>query len=113
MMRADAVPALRLREVEIHHADLDAGYGYADWPPATVAEFLDREARGYDGAGLVLRATDLGRDWTFGFPGVDAPVVSGPASALAWWATGRPVPDGGSGAVLSSTTGTLPALEGR
>ena len=29
---AGAVAAMRLREVEIHHADLDAGYGPADWP---------------------------------------------------------------------------------
>ena len=113
VMPAAAVPSLRLREVEIHHADLDAGYGPADWPPDTVVDFLDRDAGRYDGAGFVAHATDLDRDWTFGTPDAGAPVVSGPAWALAWWATGRPVPDHSAGVVLSSSTGTLPTLEGR
>ncbi len=108
VMPAAAVPTLRLREVEIHHADLQAGYGHADWPSETVVAFLDRDAGRHDGAGFVAHATDLGRDWTFGSPGADAPVVSGPASALAWWVTGRD-----PGAVLSSSTGTLPTQEGR
>jgi len=108
VMRAALVPTLRLREVEIHHADLAAGYGYADWPTATAADFLDRDAGRYDGAGFTAHATDLDRDWTFGSPATDAPVVSGPASALAWWATGR---DPGSD--LTSSTGTLPTMEGR
>ncbi|MDT7790516.1 MAG: betaine-aldehyde dehydrogenase, partial [Pseudonocardiales bacterium] len=46
----------RLREVEIHHADLKAGYGHADWPSDTVAAFLDRDAGRYDGAGFVAHA---------------------------------------------------------
>lgn len=108
VMRAALVPTLRLREVEIHHADLDAGYGYADWPPENVVQFLDRDAGRHEGDGFVARATDLGRDWTFGSPADDAPVVSGPAAALAWWVTGRD-----PGAVLSSSTGTLPTLEGQ
>jgi maleylpyruvate isomerase len=108
VMAARAVPTLRLREVEIHHADLDAGYGYADWPSENVVAFLDLDAVRYDGAGFVAHATDLDRDWTFSSPDADAPVVSGPASALAWWVTGRD-----PGAVLSSSTGTLPTMEGR
>jgi maleylpyruvate isomerase len=107
-MLAHAVPGLRLREVEIHHADLRAGYGHTDWPTDTVVAFLDRDAERYDGAGFVAHATDLDRDWTFGSPGAEAAVLSGPASALAWWATGRH-----PGAVLSSTTGTLPNMEAR
>ena len=113
VMVAAHIPGLRLREVEIHHADLAAGYSHADWRPETVVAFLDRDAAGYDGAGFVARATDLGRQWAFGSPTVEAPVVSGPASALAWWATGRPLPTRGAGVVLSSSTGTLPTMEGR
>lgn len=112
-MSAAAVPALRLREVEIHHADLRAGYDHSDWPTPTVVDILDRETGGYEGAGIVLRATDLDRDWVLGSPADAPPVVSGPASALAWWTTGRPVPEDGPGAVLSCSTGQLPALEGR
>jgi maleylpyruvate isomerase len=111
VMRVAAVPWLRLREVEIHHADLDAGYSHADWPAETAVAFLDGDARRYGGPPLLARATDLGREWSFGSPGPADPVVSGPASALAWWATGRPVPDGPD--VLSSTTGTVPTMEGR
>ncbi|MDQ4124951.1 MAG: maleylpyruvate isomerase family mycothiol-dependent enzyme, partial [Actinomycetota bacterium] len=32
----------RLREVEIHHVDLDAGYGPADWPQAFVRAVLEQ-----------------------------------------------------------------------
>ncbi|WP_183098154.1 maleylpyruvate isomerase family mycothiol-dependent enzyme [Nocardioides pelophilus] len=108
VMPAALVPTLRLREVEIHHADLDAGYGYASWPTETAAAFLDRDAPRYDGAGFTAHATDLDRDWAFGSPTGDAPVVSGPASALAWWASGRDPGDH-----LTSSTGTLPTMEGR
>jgi maleylpyruvate isomerase len=36
------VPALRRREVEIHHADLGLGYGFADMPADYVASELNR-----------------------------------------------------------------------
>ncbi|QXG76611.1 maleylpyruvate isomerase family mycothiol-dependent enzyme [Modestobacter sp. L9-4] len=34
---ATGCPAHRLREVEVHHVDLDIGYGPADWPAEFVA----------------------------------------------------------------------------
>ena len=37
--------AMRLREVEIHHADLGAGYRHADWPPEFTALLLDAMAK--------------------------------------------------------------------
>ncbi|MBM7520585.1 maleylpyruvate isomerase family mycothiol-dependent enzyme [Nocardioides nitrophenolicus] len=107
-MPADAVPHLRLREVEIHHADLGAGYTASDWPPTTALSFLRDEAERYDGPGFHVVATDEPARWAFGSPGADAPTVSGPLGALAWWATGRT-----AAPVVSSTTGTLPSLEGR
>jgi maleylpyruvate isomerase len=36
---------LRLREVELHHADLDAGYSPADWPAPFVARALRESLR--------------------------------------------------------------------
>ncbi|MCR1782955.1 maleylpyruvate isomerase family mycothiol-dependent enzyme [Nocardioides carbamazepini] len=108
LMPADGVPALRLREVEIHHADLDAGYSASDWPPATAIAFVGNDAARYDGPGFHVVATDEPARWAFGSPAANAPTVSGPLGALAWWATGRE-----PAAVLSSTTGTLPSLEGR
>ena len=40
------LPFRRWREVEIHHVDLDLGYGPADWPEAYVAEELARTLAG-------------------------------------------------------------------
>lgn len=108
LMRATAVPFIRLREVEIHHADLDAGYTASDWPQATAMDFLAEEVRRASGPGFHVVATDEPARWTFGSAGPDAPTVSGPLAALAWWATGRD-----PGPVLSSTNGTLPTMEGR
>lgn len=108
LMPADGVPHLRLREVEIHHADLGAGYTASDWPPTTAMAFLHDDAARYDGPGFHVVATDEPARWAFGSPGADAPTVSGPLGALAWWATGRD-----AAPVVSSTTGTLPSLEGR
>lgn len=108
VMPADAVPFLRLREVEIHHADLDAGYTAADWPTETARSFLKNDSRQYRGPGIHVVATDHDARWSFGETGADSPTVSGPLGALAWWATGRD-----PGPVLSSSEGTLPTLEGR
>lgn len=101
------VPLMRLSEVEIHHADLGLGYTHQAWPEQTVGLLLDREAARYRGEGFTAQAEDLGREWVFGEPAT-GPVVSGPGSALAWWATGRP--DAG---LLRSTTGELPGVAGR
>ena len=107
-MVANDIPFLRLREVEIHHADVDAGYSASDWPPANATAFLSFETRRYDGPGFHAVATDEPARWTFGSPAEDAATVSGPVGPLAWWASGR-----GAGAVVSSSTGTLPSMEGR
>ena len=40
---------MRHREVDIHHADLDAGYGPADWPEDFLDEMFDRVVRDRDG----------------------------------------------------------------
>jgi maleylpyruvate isomerase len=107
--RVGHLPFTRLREVEIHHADLGVGYTHQHWPAETAERFLDHAAATYQGAPFVAHATDHGRDWVFG----DVPTgsarltrVSGDASALAWWATGRPA-DG------LDCDGELPRIEGR
>ncbi|MEZ0580678.1 maleylpyruvate isomerase family mycothiol-dependent enzyme [Nocardioides sp. MH1] len=108
VMAGALVPLLRLREVEIHHADLDAGYGYDDWPAATAIAFADLDSRRYAGAPFAAVATDLGLHWSFGSVEPGSPVLSGPAAGIAWLATGRD-----PGATVTSSTGTLPTLEGR
>lgn len=89
---AARIPWRRLREIEVHHVDLDAGYGTADWPDAfahrllheIVATLRDRD----DAPALVLHADGLGHELTVGDP-AQAPTVSGPAHALAGWLAGR------------------------
>ncbi|GIF67915.1 maleylpyruvate isomerase [Asanoa ishikariensis] len=92
----------RLREVEVHHVDLAAGYGHDDWPDAFGHRLLHEVVSGLaDATPLVLRPTDTGHPLEVGNGG---PVVSGSACALAAWLTGR-----STGAGLSVTPdGPLP-----
>jgi maleylpyruvate isomerase len=100
---AGIVGDMRVREVEIHHADLGLDYTAADWPASFVALLLDSRSNGFGGAPFTAQATDLGRSWTFGSGG---PTVSGAGSALAWWVTGRGTGDG-----LTSDDGRVPRME--
>lgn len=100
---AGEVPGMRLREVEIHHADLAAGYGPSDWSPEFATLLLDgMEARGGETTAFQAHATDLDRTWSYGAGG---PTVSGRGSDLGWWLTGR-----GDGAGLTSDGGALPQI---
>lgn len=91
LLRADIVPFLRLREVEIHHADLRTGYTHADWARETALDFLDHSTRHPVRADCHLVASDGDESWELGSPGSEAPTRRGTASALAWWASGRDV----------------------
>ncbi|GAA2583275.1 maleylpyruvate isomerase family mycothiol-dependent enzyme [Dactylosporangium fulvum] len=86
----------RICEVELHHVDLDAGYGPPDWPLAFAQRLLHdpatpRPASLVDETGTHLLVVE------------GAPVVTGPVNLLAAWLTGR-----SDGAGLS---GELPSLE--
>ncbi|MFP5347358.1 MAG: maleylpyruvate isomerase family mycothiol-dependent enzyme [Actinomycetes bacterium] len=77
----------RMREVAYHHVDLDAGYRFEDLPDAVLLRGLDEAVERVAAAGapsLRLAATDL--DWTSGTEGAE---VSGRASDLLAWLTGR------------------------
>jgi maleylpyruvate isomerase len=82
----------RLREVEIHHVDLAAGYAPSDWPRAFTLRLLSGLVKDFgsreDGPRIVIRAPEIGHDLAVG-PETTAPVVSGPASAAAAWLIGR------------------------
>jgi maleylpyruvate isomerase len=103
---AGRVAEMRLREVEIHHADLDLAYTWAEWPSAFTVLLLDNRSAVHDGPPFTAHAVDLGRSWTFGTAGDPGPTVSGPGPLLAWWATGRDPGDG-----LTSDDGALPKME--
>lgn len=84
------VPLLRLGELEIHHTDLDVGYGFDQWPTAWAAAYLPNACRGLAGrAGepLGLAATDTGTQ--VAADSHAARIVEGPVTTLLAWVTGR------------------------
>jgi maleylpyruvate isomerase len=96
----------RLREVAIHHVDLDAGYAASDWPPNFALLILRSALPAFEARGLApctLRATDVSEGVVRANGGSDVE-VSGPAHALVMWLLGR-----ASGAGLTTTGGELPA----
>ena len=98
------IPLMRLREVEIHHADLDAGYAAADWPASFCIALIDSLAHREPGPPFQVLARDLARTWQLG-DGEGGPVVAGAAHDLGWWLTGR-----GQGEGLDCDSGTLPEV---
>ena len=80
----------RLREVEVHHVDLDAGYAPARWPAAFVtgllAEVVTDFSRRDDIAAIRLRTPDQEMVVGVGEPRV---TVAGASYALAAWLIGR------------------------
>jgi maleylpyruvate isomerase len=100
--RARSVPLMRHREVEIHHADLGLAYTSADWPAAFSVRLIDSMVKHNLDEPMTLHAVDLDRTWRVHEGG---PTVSGTASDLGWWVTGR-----GDGEGLRSDQGALPAM---
>ncbi len=98
----------RLREVEVHHVDLAAGYGPEDWSPAFSLRLLREVTAGLTaGPPLVLRPDGVDHPIAVGTAAdgtaADATTVAGPVADLAAWLTGR-----GDGARLTATPGPLP-----
>lgn len=98
---------LRLREVEVHHVDLDAGYEPGHWPDAFVRRALDETVRAFgrrDDVPAVTLEVDGG---AVEHLGPDAPVtVAGAPAELLGWLTGR---SPGAG-LRVQPPGGLPAL---
>ncbi|MFI5837606.1 maleylpyruvate isomerase family mycothiol-dependent enzyme [Micromonospora sp. NPDC051300] len=97
----------RLREVEVHHVDLAAGYRPADWPEAFAQRLLHEVTNGLaDNPGapaMVLRVEGGAHELVVGDP-EGAPTITGPAPELAAWLTGR-----GTGELLTvDPDGPLP-----
>ena len=90
----------RLREIEVHHVDLGAGYRPADWSDAFTLHLL-REVVGDRATGPALRASADDLHFTAEIGAGTAPVeVRGPARALAAWMIGRSKGDDLSTAAL-------------
>jgi maleylpyruvate isomerase len=82
----------RLREVEVHHVDLDYGYRPEDWPFEWVLEEMDRAMlqlpkRLPPGTAVVLTATDADQHWVAGSG--DALDITGTTAELFAWVIGR------------------------
>lgn len=97
----------RLREVEVHHVDLGAGYRPADWPEAFAQRLLHEVATGLadnpDAPGMVLRFDGVRHELLVGDP-EGAPTITGPVPELVAWLIGR-----SAGEVLTvSPDGPLP-----
>lgn len=100
-----SIPLMRVREVEIHHADLGAGYSADDWPTAFAALLLRSMTKRPYPAPFTAEATDLGRTWSYG-EGGGGPAVTGRSADLGWWLTGR-----GPGERLTCDADALPRIE--
>ncbi|MDN5852808.1 MAG: maleylpyruvate isomerase family mycothiol-dependent enzyme [Actinomycetia bacterium] len=97
------IPMLRLGEVELHHVDLKIGYEPDSWPQAWVRNTLPEAVRDLErqaGESLTLNATDVELE-----TGDDGRTVSGTATDLLAWVTGR-----APGAGLKVDSGKVPAL---
>jgi maleylpyruvate isomerase len=108
-MRAESLPGMRRRELEIHHVDLAAGYAASDWSADFAAHLLDAMAKRLrPPEAFEVKPTDSLRTWEIGAQDSEypVPVVTGPASDLGWWLTGRPAPE-----TLSCSRGELPLIE--
>jgi maleylpyruvate isomerase len=97
------VGMMRWTEVEVHHADLGAGYTAADWPAELVAALMKRRHRELTEKGIGLRwtATETGESWATG----DGPEVTGRTADLVWWLLGR-----GGGERLACSEERLPEI---
>jgi maleylpyruvate isomerase len=91
---AAEIPWMRVREVYIHAADLDAGIAFADLPAAFLAalagDIAQRRSAVGNGPALSLTAADTGSRWTVGGAGEPVPVAA-PLAVLTAWLSGRPV----------------------
>jgi maleylpyruvate isomerase len=94
----------RLREVEVHHVDLNAGYAPADWPAAFAHRLLHEVAADLKGVNLTVHSSDLGHPLPIGSGA--PPTVTGPSSLLAAWLTGRETKPG----LAVEPPGPLPEL---
>jgi maleylpyruvate isomerase len=110
LVASRTLPFLRLREVVLHHVDLDAGYTLADVDDDVLVRLLDdavgRLRLSRRAPSMTLR-TDEGESWEVGHPDGGAPEVTevaGPPHALLLWLTRR------IGSGVTSSSGVLPDL---
>jgi maleylpyruvate isomerase len=98
----------RLREVEVHHVDLDVGYRPQAWSDAFTLHLLHEVVSNFSRSGPPLRVAgdDLDFSAELGGAGADGVTVRGRARELAAWLIGR-----STGAALTvDPAGALPPV---
>ena len=84
------LPLLRLQEVSIHHSDLDVpGYGWADWPAQMVAWMLPRVTGSFASRGEFPVGWVDADGVRYTMMSDAATGVSGSATEILAWLTGR------------------------
>jgi maleylpyruvate isomerase len=100
----------RLTEVEVHHVDLDAGYGPADWPDWFVTDMLYQvtgRMAGEDGAPAVtVTDAETGRQYLVARSAQSEREITGKGPELLAWLLGR---SDGLG-LVADPPGPLPAV---
>lgn len=104
---ASRVPFRRWVEVELHHVDLDIGYELEDLPQEFVQREITFLTARFSGNPDVppTRVTDGTHAWNTGRDGEPEVTVSGPASDVVGWLSGRR-----DGSALTAEGGLLPSL---
>ncbi len=102
------IPMMRMREIEIHHADLGCGYSADDWAQPFAELVIDGMVKRLDPEqGFRIAPLDTATSWDVDGVGDDPLVVTGPVRQVAWWLTGRePSPQ------VTSSRGDLPTIGG-
>jgi maleylpyruvate isomerase len=90
---AAVLPGLRLRELHLHHVDLDVGHTCADLPREVAGRLLAGLVDGLAGregiAAVRVHDTVSGATWDLGAADHPELTVSGPTGALLAWVSGR------------------------
>jgi maleylpyruvate isomerase len=105
------LPLMRVRELEIHHVDLDLGYEPGDWSTGFSTRTLDQLAPRFRGDGQMpvawLTATDTTHRWRVADVGDE---LHGTSVALVAWLTGRtPAADAASAGLELAGGGPVPS----
>jgi maleylpyruvate isomerase len=104
LVASERLPFLRLREVVLHHVDLDAGYTLAELDGEVLVRLIDdavsRLRLSHRAPSVTLR-TQEGESWTVGDGDVE---VTGSRHGLLLWLSRR------IGSGVTSSTGDLPEL---
>jgi maleylpyruvate isomerase len=88
---AAMLPWVRLREIEVHHVDLDAGYTPESWSDAFALRLLREIVTGTkpDAPAMVLRPFGLEHALLLGDVTDSTPTIGGPTRTIAAWLAGR------------------------